>query len=321
MSSDPARSVPISLIGLPYMCGTRAPNAGYSFALGPTVLLDDQNVPSAIRDAFDDVEVTMIDDVDEPSSRETGGDHRLLPVGDQMARILAQNMRLATLVAEARARGRVPITSIGCCSAALGMVGGVGNANGDIGMIWFDCHGDAKTPDTSENGFFEGMPVTTIAGKCWPRLRRKIPGFREIPEERIVTIGLQEQFSATGRPDAGDALGRTVHKLDFEKNGFERAIELALDDLMTRCKQVYVHIDVDVLDPTVLKPSTHIAPGGLTSEQLGKALEMIGNRFHILALAWSAFDPTIDPRGPSVLTPLVVHSAKVTAGSVRNAGT
>ncbi|MEI9406422.1 arginase family protein [Mesorhizobium argentiipisi] len=310
--------MPISLIGLPYMNGIRQPNAGYSFALGPTVLLDDANVPAAMREAFDDVEVTMIDDVDEPGPRETGGDHRLLPVGAEMARILVQNIRLATLVAEARAKGRVPITSIGCCSAALGMAGGVGNAEGDIGMIWFDCHGDAKTPDTSENGWFEGMPVTTIAGKCWPRLRRKIPGFREVPEDRIITIGLQEQFSPTGRQGSGDALGRTVHKLDFEKHGFEQAIILALDDLLTRCKKVFIHVDVDVLDPTVLKPSTHTAPGGLTSEQLAKALELIGERFEILAIAWSAFDPTIDPRGPAVLVPLIVHSAEVAARSVAN---
>ena len=302
------------------MCGTRQPNAGYSFALGPTVLLDEANVPTAVREAFDDVEVTIIDDVDEPGPRETGGDHRLLPIGDQMSRILVQNIRLATLVAEARAKGRVPITAIGCCSAALGMVGGVGDADGDIGMIWFDCHGDAKTPDTSENGFFEGMPVTTIAGKCWPRLRKKIPGFREIPEERIITVGLHEQFTATGRPGAGDALGRTVHKLEFEKHGFEGAMALALDDLLTRCNKVFVHVDVDVLDPSVVNVSTHTAPGGLTAEQLSQALDMVGDRFEILALAWSAFDPSIDPRGPSVLVPLIAHSAEVAARSVRRGG-
>ncbi|SCB36522.1 arginase family protein [Rhizobium hainanense] len=315
MPNESLRNIPISLIGLPYMEGTRQPNAGYSFALGPTVLLEATNVPAAMREVFDDIEVIMIDDVDEPGPRETGGDHRLLPIGDQMSRILVQNIRLAQVVSEARAKGRIPITAIGCCSAALGMVGGVGDAEGDIGMIWFDCHGDAKTPDTSENGFFDGMPVTTIAGKCWPRLRRKIPGFKEIPEDRIVTIGLHEQFTSGGRPGAGDALGWQVHKLEFEKHGFEGALALALDDLLKRCKKVFVHVDVDVLDPSIINVSTHTAPGGFTSEQLVTALDMIGKRFEILALAWSAYDPTIDTKGPSVLIPMVVQSAQIAARS------
>ncbi|SIT54870.1 hypothetical protein BQ8794_190004 [Mesorhizobium prunaredense] len=161
--------------------------------------------PASLAGVFGNVEVVVIDDADEPTAANTGGDYRLLPVGDQMSRILVQNIRLAETVQVARKAGRIPIASIGACSASLGMVGGIADAEGDVGMIWFDAHGDAKTPDTSESGFFEGMPVTTIAGKCWPRYRRKIPGFREIPEERIITVSLSEMSRPRRRvpPDGG----------------------------------------------------------------------------------------------------------------------
>ncbi|MBO9127753.1 MULTISPECIES: arginase family protein [unclassified Rhizobium] len=317
---DDIRKMPITLIGLPYNYGTRVPTKTNSMCNGPLVLLKQENVPAAMAKEFDDIEVIMIDDVDEPTARETGGDVRLLPAGDQMARQLVQSMRLATVLREARSRGRLALAAIGTCSQALGMVGRVAEPDEEIGMIWLDCHGDAKTPDTTENGYFEGMPVTTIAGQCWPRMRRKIPGFREISEDRIISVGLHEQYTERARPGSGYAVGERVDKPVIEKFGFESALTQALDRLATRCKKVYVHVDVDVLDPTVLLPSYHTAPGGLTAEQLANALTLISERLEILSVAWAALDPTLDPKCLDVVVPLFVHSAKVTAQSTQRNG-
>ncbi|URK86402.1 arginase family protein (plasmid) [Rhizobium sp. RCAM05350] len=281
----------VTLIALPYLMGTRAPNASYQMARGPLELTAPDAAPAALLKLFDDVDVIIIDDADEPTAANTGGDYRLLPVGDQMSRILVQNIRLAATVLEARRAGRIPIASIGACSASLGMVGGIADVEDEVGMIWFDAHGDAQTPDTSENGFFEGMPVTTIAGKCWPKYRRKIPGFREIPEDHIVTVGLSEMFAHNARPAASMALGALVHKPVIEKFGFEGAITRALDDLGSRCKHVFIHIDTDVLDPSILKANTHAAVGGLTDKQVSRALTLIAERFEILAVSFASFDP------------------------------
>jgi arginase len=86
------RSEPVSLIGLPYLMGTRALNDGYHMAHGPRVLLSQDQVPALVEDVFKDVSVTMIEDADEPTEKNTGGDYRLLPIGDQMSRILVQNI-------------------------------------------------------------------------------------------------------------------------------------------------------------------------------------------------------------------------------------
>ncbi len=315
MAKAPISSLPVSLIGLPYLMGTRMFNFGYQMAKGPVLLLDDRNAPAAMRKVFSDVEVHMIENADEPTSGETGGDYRLLPVGDQMSRILVQNIHLAAKVRQARQEGRIVVASVGACSASLGVVGGLADVDGPIGMVWFDAHGDAQTPDTSANGFFEGMPVTTIAGKCWHAYRRRIPGFREIPEDRIITVGLQESFSRNGRPHSGQALGALVHKPVIDQYGFTGAMTRALDDLRTRCSKVFVHIDTDVLDPSVLKANTHAAEGGLTDTQLSESLDLIAERFEIVAVDFASFDPAVDVRGPSVLVPLMVKAAEATATS------
>ncbi|MFJ6328005.1 MULTISPECIES: arginase family protein [unclassified Rhizobium] len=308
---------PVTLIGLPYHCGTRGRVLGNAMAVGPEVLLAKENAPAAFEDMFDDVSIVFLDQADRATDRETGGDFRLIPAGDQMGRILVQNIHLAAAVRAARAAGRIPIVSAGTCSASLGVVGGIGDAQGNIGLVWFDAHGDALTPDTSTNGFIEGMLTTTIAGHCWPKYREQIPGFRVIPDERIISVSIHEAFSKNPRAHASVAIGTVVNTPVIAKLGFDRALGAALDLLGAKCDQVYVHVDTDVLDPTVLRANRHCADGGLTDVQVSRGFELIADRFDILAVSFSSFDPDEDERGPSVLVPLMAKAATEAARSKR----
>lgn len=311
-------TTPVSVIGLPYHCGVRGRVLGNAMAVGPEVLMREQNAPSAMREKFADVECYMIENAERANEEENEGDYRLIPAGDQMGRILVQNIRLAGKVRDAIARGRVPVVTAGTCSASFGMIGGIGEAEGPIGMIWFDAHGDAQTPDTSANGFIEGMLQTTIAGYCWPLYRRKVPGFREIAEDRIISVSIHERYAANGRKGPGrGALGTVIDPPVIQKLGYEVALGHALDMLQTRCTQVYVHIDTDCLDPSVLRSSRHCAEGGLTDTQVATGLDMIADRFKILTCCFTAFDPDVDPRGPGVIVPLMVKAAEAAARSGR----
>lgn len=304
-------ATPISVIGLPYLMGTRAPGVYYQMAAGPERLLDPAALPAALDAHFADVETELIEDADDATDEDNGGDFRVLPRGDQMSRVLVQNMHLARRVAAARARGRFPLIAGGTCSSALGSVGGIGGSGKRVGMIWLDAHGDAQTPDTSASGFIEGMPVTTIAGLCWPLWRAQIPGFEVIPEERIITVGNHEMHSPGGRlPADGSqgALGRLVDPPAIAAQGYHAALTEALDDLATRADAVYVHLDPDVIDPSEFRSSTHVADGGLTIAQVAEAFREIAARFEVLAINLSAWDPSVDPRGLDVLVPLLVDA-------------
>lgn len=308
MTGPTPSSTPVTLIGLPYHCGVRGPVPGNQMALGPEVLLESGRASAAFGGSFADVEMVWLDKADQAADAENGGDYRLIPTGDQMGRILVQNIHLAKAVRAARDSGRIPIVSAGTCSASLGVVGGLEEG---IGMIWFDAHDDAKTPDTSSNGFFEGMPVTTIAGHCWPRYRRQIPGFHEIPEDRIITVGNFEAHSPNRRKGyENNALGTVIDPPVIERVGFEKALADALDALASKTRRVYVHVDTDVLDPAVLRANRHSSDAGLTDDQVTTALRMIGERLEILAVSFTAFDPHVDPRGPDVIIPIMVEAAR-----------
>jgi arginase len=306
--------MPISLIGLPYLMGMRQPTARYGMARGPVELLNQGVAPLELRRRFADVEVKLIDNVDEPDVLTSGKDFRVLPNGDEWARELAQNTVLAQVVSNARNRGRFPIAALAGCSYTLGMVGGLGDVQEPIGMLWFDAHGDGATPDTSRSGFIEGMPVSMIAGLSWPLYRRQIPGFREIPPERIITVGLNEAFSPNGRKEASlQAVGKTVVLPDIQSGGMSKALRDSVRELRKACSKVYIHVDCDVIDSAILRAQSHTPDRGVTDDQLREAFNLIGAQFEILAISFATWDPNFDNRGYKVIPPLMVEIAEVEA--------
>lgn len=309
---------PITLIGLPYHFGAPPRKTGYQMARGPHVLLADDAVPALLAAQFTDVSKVWIDDADDPDERDYGNDIRLLPPGDQMIRQLVQARRLSEAVRDSIAAGRFPVSSAGNCHTTMGVIAGIDDDS--IGMIWFDAHADANTPDNSSNGMFEGMPVSTIAGLCWKEYRENIPGFHVIPENRIITVGNHEAYSAGARKGkaGGAALGRVVDPPVIAEQGFEAAMAAAVLDLATRTSKVHVHIDVDVIDNTIVWGNRHASDGGLTPEQLLTAIDIIGQHLEIAAVNFTAYDPEADPNSPAVLVPL---AAEVAARAARSTPT
>jgi arginase len=81
----------------------------------------------------------------------------------------------------------------------------------------------------------------------------------------------------------------------------------ALDALAEHTEAVYVHIDLDVLDPSEGLANAWAAEGGLTAEELRQALDAVAARFEIVAATLSAYDPAVDAEGliPPIAASLV----------------
>jgi arginase len=183
-----------------------------------------------------------------------------LPPGGTWDRLATLYQGVAAAVAAAAGTGRCPVVLSGDCTTALGTVAGLQAAGPALGIVWFDAHGDVQTPETTASGYLGGMPLRLLAGYR-PELIASRLGLRAVDEAAIVLAGARDldppeasylRLSPIRRADVGD----------LEPAG--------LPD-----RPLYVHVDIDVLDPAAVPGLRYPASGGPTAAQLAGAVRML----------------------------------------------
>jgi arginase len=196
---------------------------------------------------------------------------------------------LAVAVREARAAGRFPIVLAGNCNTAIGTVAGLGSES--TGVAWFDAHGDFNTPETTQSGFLDGTAVAILTGRCWTQLAASVPGFMPLADERVCLIGTRDL-------DALEGALLDESRVDVvEPRHLRSALPRALESIRQHVTDIYVHLDLDVLDSGVAPANSYALSGGLTLEDLDYALSQIAAKFRIAGITLSAYDPAVDTNG------------------------
>ena len=218
--------------------------------------------------------------------------------------------RLAGLVGAARAAGRFPLVLSGNCNTAVGTLAGIGAGPADTGVVWLDAHGDLNTPDTSLSGFFDGMALSMVTGDAWRALAGTIPGFRPLAERNVVLAGARDLDAEEARRIERSGI---LHLRCEALRGGSPALGAALDALAERVSRVYLHVDLDVLDPAEARVNRFAAPDGLTLAEVEALIAAAGRRLTIAAAALTAYDPSEDPDGRAARAAEAVATAVVAA--------
>jgi arginase len=131
-----------------------------------------------------------------------------------------------------------------------------------------------------------------LTGRGWQALRETVPGLAPIDEDHVLLVAVRDLEAAQR-----DRLrGSRIRCL--EGNSFSDAdLRVALDDLHDRAGRVYLHIDLDSLDPSEGTANQYSAPGGLTCAQLTGAVADVFDRFDVIAAAITAYNPGSDSDG------------------------
>lgn len=194
----------------------------------------------------------------------------------------------ATRAALARSGDDPLLVLGGDCGIELAPVARAAARHGDdLAVVWFDAHADLNTPDTSPSGGFHGMVLRTLLGQGPPPL---LPG----PDERLSTRRLVLAGVRALDPAELDLIeSEAIRTLSVQ--ALREPDRLLSAVAATGAGHVYIHLDLDVLDPAHFTALSCPEPGGLHPDHLRTALHALTARFHLAGLGITEHAPAPDP--------------------------
>jgi arginase len=209
---------------------------------------------------------------------------------------------LADLVSENERDGYLTVGLLATCPSMPGLVAGLQRSGPTaepirIGMLWLDAHPDFNTPETTRSGSLGGMPVAVATGRALQRLRLDAKLEPPMSDQHVVMGGVRltdpleqhlldqsriEQISVDDLRRASPAVFQQLDRLDRTTD------------------KIYVHIDMDVLDPREVMGHGNKVPGGPSSEELARLFETIFRRYAKASAIGFATIPAVDEGGLSI---------------------
>ena len=172
----------------------------------------------------------------------------------------------------------------GDCSIALAAVEHAAREHpGDLAVVWFDAHPDLHTPESSPSGGFCGMVLRAISGEGPAELG--LSAASSVPLSNVVLAGIRDV------DDAEDVLLNERSLVSVSCSELADPAALVAAVAKTGAKRVFVHIDLDVLDPSALEGLSDLIPFGLSVAELGGAITALRADFTLAGATITGFAP------------------------------
>jgi arginase len=194
-------------------------------------------------------------------------------------------------VDDALEAGEFPILLASDCTVCLTTIPAVLRHRPRAAVLWLDAHGDFNTPETSPSGFLGGM---CLAGACglWDAGLGEGP---DLDPTQVVMCGVRDL----------DGKERVL----LETRGVDVIERPSLLAGALEGREVFVHLDCDVLDPSIL-PARFEADGGLSDGGLRTLLTEVAEAATLVGCEITAFGaPEMADRIAAVVEPLLAPVA------------
>ena len=220
----------------------------------------------------------------------------------------------ADIVSKNERDGVFTVGLLATCPSMPGLVGGLQHSGPTrepirIGMLWLDAHPDFNTPETTRSGSLGGMPVAVATGRALQAMRLDAKLDPPLADQHVVMGGvrltdpLEQRLLDDSR----------IEQLSVEDlRQMTPAIFTQLDRLDRTTDKIYIHIDMDVLDPREVMAHGNKVPNGPSSEQLAALFERIFAKYEKASAIGFATIPPTDEGGLSIAA-----FNRMVAGAVR----
>ncbi len=242
---------------------------------------------------------------------------REAPFANELDAVLDVDRGVAAAVDAALRDDSFPLVVAGNCNVTLGVRAGLQRGGlGDAILIWLDAHGDFNTPATTETGYLDGMPLAMLCGRAHREAVEHGLVMQPLDEAAVVHAGGRD-FDREERRGLLASAMRVVEGDALRSRGPAEALALVLDGLADERRSAmgldphdtppaHLHIDLDVLDPAAAPGVTFPSPRGLSAAQLLEIIDLVRERFALVALTLTSFAPDRDEAGATLATGLAV---------------
>lgn len=221
----------------------------------------------------------------------------LLLNGDKI-KIFSQ--RLATVVVSViQKKKRYPGVLGGDCSILIENMLALRKL-GRFGLFFIDGHADFYQPSASNTGEVADMDLAIISGRG-SDLLTNIEGLKPlVRDEDIVLFGYRDRLESSkyGSQEV-EKTPISAFDLDFIRTkGIENATTIALNRICNdNIKGIWIHLDVDVLDDSIMPAVDYRLKNGLTFEELTHLLDALVSTYKTVGMDITIFNPKLDPNG------------------------
>lgn len=189
----------------------------------------------------------------------------LPPEGTAWARMAVLYEQVAAAVASHDS----PVVFSGDCTTSLGVLAGLQRRGEDPAVVWFDAHGDMNTPQTSPSGYLGGMPLAMALGHGDRTVAHHL-GLRRVLPEQVLLVDARDLDPGERELVAATPL---------------RHVPISeVSTWLVPEGPVYLHLDLDVLDPEELPGLLYPTPGGSSFATFAEAVHAVVSTGRVAAV-------------------------------------
>jgi arginase len=216
--------------------------------------------------------------------------------------IRAFSLQLADTIAFVLHKKRFPLVLGGDCSILIGNLLALRRL-GTYGLFFIDGHADFYQPEVSPTGEVADMDLAIVSGRG-PNVLTNIDGLKPLVRDQdIVVFGYRdaEQAASYGSQDVRDTNMHvfdlpSVRKFDTIAPAASQAVDiLANNELLDG---FWIHLDVDVLDDSIMPAVDYrLGGGGLSFSELSELLKILVASDRAVGMDITIFNPLLDFNG------------------------
>ena len=184
-------------------------------------------------------------------------------------------------------RQAFPLLLGGDCRMLVGIFAAFSQRETEAGLVFLDGHADFHSPETSPSGDPADMELAILTGRGPERITRIAGKYPLLKDEEVVVYGIR----------AWDHIGTSnIEVYDRQrmiKNGIKHTVKEGLKNFYQKELPVWLHFDVDVLDPELM-PVMFPEPEGLTFEEAQEFLGFVWASGRVIGMSIACYHPKLD---------------------------